>query len=144
MVVVYSSRISGSETGLPMLMEHIFSFQHEIYWKRHDLKNALKKENFLDKNLWHIMSFCTRRSDGWPPISPVISKHAIFGVQSAWAAAYLADPVPSVHLKGGEPYKLQIQFTKSKLTKFWLSRVLCAPNGMCMLLQFVQDCALHL
>ena len=84
--------------------------------KKHDLKNALEKENFLDKNLWHIMSFCTRRSDGWPPISPVISKHAIFGVQSAWAAAYLADPVPSVHLKGGEPYKLQIQFTKSKTT----------------------------
>ena len=116
MVVAYSSRISGSETRLPMLMEHIFSFQHEIYWKKHDLKNALEKENFLDKNLWHIMSFCTRRSDGWPPISPVISKHAIFGVQSAWAAAYLADPVPSVHLKGGEPYKLQIQFTKSKTT----------------------------
>ena len=49
MVVVYSSRISGSETSLPMLMEHIFSFQHEIYWKRHDLKNALKKEIFSTK-----------------------------------------------------------------------------------------------
>ena len=29
---------------------------------------------------------------------------------------YLADPVPSVHYKGGEPYKMQIQFTKSKTT----------------------------
>ena len=57
---------------------------------------------------------------------------------------YLADFVPSVHYKGGEPYKMQIQFTKSKTTEFWLSRVLCAPNGMCILLQFVQDCALHL
>ena len=64
------------------------------------LKNVLEKENFLGKNLWHIMSFCTRRSDGWPPISPVISKHAIFGVQSAWAAAYLADPVPIGTFKG--------------------------------------------
>ena len=57
MVVVYSSRISGSETGLPMFMEHIFSFQHEIYWKRHDLKNALRKENFLDKILDTLCRF---------------------------------------------------------------------------------------
>ena len=46
MVVVYSSRISGSETGLPMLMERVFISQYEFYWKRHDLKNALKKEIF--------------------------------------------------------------------------------------------------
>ena len=51
MVVIYSSRFSGSETGLPMLMERVFISQYEFYWKRHDLKNALKKENFLDKNL---------------------------------------------------------------------------------------------
>ena len=49
MVVVYSSRISGSETGLPMLMEHVFLFQYEIYWKKHDFKNVLKKEIFLTK-----------------------------------------------------------------------------------------------
>ena len=83
MVVVYSSRFSGSETGLPMLMERVFISQYEFYWKRHDLrKNALKKRFFRQKSLTH-RSFCTRRSDGWPPISPVISKHAIFGVQSA-------------------------------------------------------------
>ena len=60
MVVVYSSRISGSETGLPMLMEHIFSFQHEIYWKRHDLKNALKKKRFFrQKSLTHCVVLYT-------------------------------------------------------------------------------------
>ena len=115
MVVVYSSRISGSETGLPMLMEHIFSFQHEIYWKRHDFKKMRSKRDFLDKNLWHIVSFCTRRSDGWPPISPVISKHAIFGVQSVWAAAYLADPVPSVHWRAVSLTKCRFNLPSPKL-----------------------------
>ena len=128
--IVYSSRISGWETSLTMLMEHIFSFQHEIYWKRHDLKNALKKENFLDKNLWHIMSFCTRRSDGWPPIRPVISKHAIFGVQSAWAAAYLADPMPSVHWRAVSLTKCRFNLPSpnlpsSGLVEFYVRQVVC-------------------
>ena len=59
--IVYSSRISGWETGLTMLMEHIFSFQYEIYWKKHDLKKCAQKRNFLDKNLWHIVLICIRR-----------------------------------------------------------------------------------
>ena len=47
MVVIYSSRFSGSETGLPMLMERVFISQYEFYWKRRDFKkNALKKEIF--------------------------------------------------------------------------------------------------
>ena len=130
MVVVYSSRFSGSETSLPMLMEHIFISQYEFYWKRHDLKNALKKENFLDKNLWHIMSFCTRRSDGWPPIRPVISKHAIFGVQSAWAAAYLADPMPSVHWRAVSLTKCRYNLPSPKLPssglmEFYVSQMVC-------------------
>ena len=29
-----------------MLMERVFISQYEFYWKRHDLKNALKKEIF--------------------------------------------------------------------------------------------------
>ena len=130
MVVAYSSRISGSETRLPMLMEHIFSFQHEIYWKRHDFKKMRSKRDFLDKNLWHIVSFCTRRSDGWPPISPVISKHAIFGVQSAWAAAYLADPVPSVHWRAVSLTKCRFNLPSPKLPssglmEFYVSQMVC-------------------
>ena len=58
MVVAYSSRISGSETRLPMLMEHIFSFQHEIYWKRHDFKKMRSKRDFFfDKIFDTLCSF---------------------------------------------------------------------------------------
>ena len=144
MVVVYSSRISGSETGLPMLMEHIFSFQHEIYWKRHDLKNALKKKRFFrQKSLTHCVVLYT--TIWW------LATHQLshFKTRHLWSTKCLSSCLPGRScaistLKGGEPYKMQIQFTKSKTTEFWLSRVLCAPNGMCILLQFVQDCALHL
>ena len=142
MVVVYSSRFSGSETSLPMLMEHIFISQYEFYWKRHDLKNALRKENFLDKNLRRIMSFCTRRSDGWPPISPVISKHAIFGVQSAWAAAYLADPMPSVHWRAVSLTKCRFNLPSPKLPssglmEFYVSQMVCVClYGLCKIVHY--------
>ena len=130
MVVVYSSRFSGSETGLPMLMERVFISQYEFYWKRHDLrKNALKKRFFRQKSLTH-RSFCTRRSDGWPPISPVISKHALFGVQSTWAAAYLADPMPSVHWRAVSLTKCRFNLPSPKLPssglmEFYVSQMVC-------------------
>ena len=62
MVVVYSSRFSGSETGLLMLMERVFISQYEFYWKRRDFKKCAQKRDFLDKNLWHIVLNCTRWS----------------------------------------------------------------------------------
>ena len=80
------------------------------------LKIALKKEIFSTKSLTQFVELYTMVQMVGHPSVPVIPKHAIFGVQSGWAAAYLADPVPSVHYKGGEPYKMQIQFTKSKTT----------------------------
>ena len=80
------------------------------------LKIALKKRIFSTKSLTQFVELYMMVQMVGHPSVPLIPKHAIFGVQSAWAAAYLADPVPSVHLKGGEPYKLQIQFTKSKTT----------------------------
>ena len=80
------------------------------------LKNALKKETFSTKIFDTLCRFVYDDLMVGHPSAQSFSKHAIFGVQSAWAAAYLADPVPSVHLKGGEPYKMQIQFTKSKTT----------------------------
>ena len=49
MVVIYSSRFSGSETGLPMLMERVFISQYEFHWKRHDFKKCAQKRDFLDK-----------------------------------------------------------------------------------------------
>ena len=82
MVVVYSSRISGSETGLPMLMEHLFSFQHEIYWKKHDFKNCAQKRDFRQKSLTQFVELYTMVPMVGHPSVPVIPKHAIFGVQS--------------------------------------------------------------
>ena len=75
-----------------------------------------KKRFFRQKSLTQFVELYTMVQMVGHPSVPVIPKHAIFGVQSGWAAAYLADPVPSVHYKGGEPYKMQIQFTKSKTT----------------------------
>ena len=75
-----------------------------------------KKEFSWQKSLTHCVDLYTTSPMVGHPSVPVIPKHAISGVQSGWAAAYLADPVPSVHYKGGEPYKMQIQFTKSKTT----------------------------
>ena len=120
---VISLQLENKQLSLMMIMEHILSFQHKTYWKKYDLKNALKKEIFWQKSLTHCVNLCTTILMVGHPSAPVIPKHAISGVQSGWAATYLADPVPSVHYKGGEPYKMQIQFTKSKTTKFWLSRV---------------------
>ena len=60
--IVYSSRISGWETSLMMIMEHIFSFQYETYWKKAWFEKCAQKRNFLDKNLWHIVLICTRWS----------------------------------------------------------------------------------
>ena len=58
--IIYSSRFSGWETGLPMLMEHVFLFQYEIYWKKHDfLKNALKKRFSRQKSLTHCVVLYT-------------------------------------------------------------------------------------
>ena len=74
------------------------------------------KRDFLDKNLWHIGRFVHDDLMVGHPSAQSSQKHAISGVQSGWAATYLADLVPSVHYKGGEPYKMQIQFTKSKTT----------------------------
>ena len=93
------------------------------------LKNALKKR-FSWQNLWHIVSFCTWRSDDWPPISPVISKHALFGVQSAWAAAYLADPMPSVHWGAVSLTKCRYnlpspELPSSSLMEFYVSQMVC-------------------
>ena len=65
-----------------MLMEHIFSFQHEIYWKKHDLKNALKKEIFSTKIFDTLVELYTMVQMVGHPSVPVIPKHAIFGVQS--------------------------------------------------------------
>ena len=103
-----------------------------------------KKEFSWQKSLTHCVDLYTMVQMVGHPSVPVIPKHAISGVQSGWAAAYLVEFVPSVQYKGGEPYKMQIQVTKSKLTKFWPSRVLCAPSGMCTFLQFVQEYVLHL
>ena len=97
-------------------MEHVFSFQYEIYWEKYDLKMRSKKRFSRQKSLTHCVELYTMVQMVGHPSVPVIPKHAIFGVQSGWAAAYLADPVPSLHYKGGEPYKMQIQFTKSKTT----------------------------
>ena len=148
------------------MIENGSSLQLENQWLRDRSADAygayllISAWNLLEKNMiWKMRSkkriFLTKIFDTLcrfvhddlmvgHPSAPVIPKPAISGVQSGWAATYLADLVPLVHYKGGEPYKMQIQFTKSKTTEFWLSRVLCAPNGMCILLQFVQDCALHL
>ena len=141
---VISLQLENEQLSLMMIMEHILSFQYKTYWKKYDSKNALKKEIFWQKSLTHSVNLCTTILMVGHPSAPVSPKHAISGVQSGWAATYLADSVPSVHYKGGEPYKMQIQVTKSKLTKFWPSRVLCAPSGMCTFLQFVQEYVLHL
>ena len=92
-------------------------------------KMRSKKRFFRQKSLTH-RSFCTRRSDGWPPISPVISKHAIFGVQSAWAAAYLADPMPSVHWRAVSLTKCRFNLPSPKLPssglmEFYVSQMVC-------------------
>ena len=87
--IVYSSRISGWETGLTMLMEHIFSFQYELYWKKHDLKNALKKEIFLTKIFDTLCWFVHDGPDGWPPISPSHPK-----TRHLWSTKWLSSCLP--------------------------------------------------
>ena len=72
--------------SLLMIMEHILSFQHKTYWKKYDLKNALKKEIFWQKSLTHSVNLCTTILMVGHPSAPVSSKHAISGVQSGWAA----------------------------------------------------------
>ena len=75
-----------------------------------------KKKFSWQKSLTHCVNLYTTILMVGHPSAQSSQKHAISGVQSGWAATYLADPVPSVHYKGGEPYKMQIQFTKSKTT----------------------------
>ena len=105
-------------------------------------KKCAQKRDFLDKNLWHIVSFCTRRSDGWPPISPIISKHALFGVQSAWAAAYLADPMPSVHWGAVSLTKCRYNLPSPKLPssglmEFYVSQmVYVCLYGLCKIVHY--------
>ena len=107
-------------------------------------KKCAQKRNFHDKILWHIVLICTRRF-WW------LATHQPLSSQNTPSLEYKVDEQPPTwpilcrqYYKGGEPYKMQIQVTKSKLTKFWPSRVLCAPSGMCMFLQFVQEYVLHL
>ena len=59
-----------------------------------------KKRIFRQKSLTQFVELYTMVQMVGHPSVPVIPKHAIFGVQSAWAAAYRADPVPSVHYQG--------------------------------------------
>ena len=84
--IIYSSRISGWETSLMVVMEHIFSIQCEIYWEKHDLKNALKKEIFMTKSLTHCVNLYTTILMVGHPSAQSSQKHAISGVQSGWAA----------------------------------------------------------
>ena len=44
--LVVSLRLENEQLSLMMIMEHILSFQYKTYWKKYDLKNALKKEIF--------------------------------------------------------------------------------------------------
>ena len=44
--LVVSLRLENEQLILMMIMEHILPFQYEIYWKKYDLKNVLKREIF--------------------------------------------------------------------------------------------------
>ena len=57
---VISLQLENEQLSLMMIMEHTLSFQYKTYWKKYDLKNALKKK-FSDKNPWHIVLICARR-----------------------------------------------------------------------------------
>ena len=118
--------------SLLMIMEHILSFQHKTYWKKYDLKNALKKEIFWQKSLTHSVNLCTTILMVGHPSAPVSSKHAISGVQSGWAATYLADSVPSVTLQGRcalqnvDPVVMQhTGLPSSGLVELYVRQVVC-------------------
>ena len=96
-------------------------------------EKCAQKGNFHDKNLWHIVLICTRRF-WWlathQPSHP--KKHAISGVQSGWAATYLADSVPSVTLQGRcalqnvDPVVMQhTGLPSSGLVEFYVRQVVC-------------------
>ena len=48
---VISLQLENKQLSLMMIMEHILSFQYKTHWKKYDLKNVLKKRNFLTKIL---------------------------------------------------------------------------------------------
>ena len=144
--IVYSSRFSGWEMSLLMIMEHILSFQHKTYWKKYDLKNALKKEIFWQKSLTHSINLCTTILMVGHPSAPVSSN-----ARHLWSTKWLSSHLPG-RLCAVSNITRAVRLTNCRssghathrFAKFWLSIVLCAPSGMCMCLQFVQEYVLHL
>ena len=107
-------------------------FSMKLIGKKHDFKNALKKKFSWQKSLTHCINLYT--TIWWlathQPSHP--KKHAISGVQSGWAATYLADSVPSVTLQGRcalqnvDPVVMQhTGLPSSGLVELYVRQVVC-------------------
>ena len=142
---VISLQLENEQLSLLMITEHILSIQYKTYWKSMIWKMCSKKK-FSDKNPWHIVLICARRF-WW-----LATHHCIIQLKHAlWSTKWLSNHLPG-RLCAVSNTTRAVRLTKCRssghathrLTKFWPSRALCAPSGMCMFLQFVQEYVLHL
>ena len=129
---VSSLQLENQQLSLMMIMEHILSFQYKTYWKKYDLKNALKKEIFWQKSLTHCVNLCTTILMVGHPSLYHSAQNTPSGVQSGWATTYLADSVPLVTLQGRcalqnvDPMVMQhTGLPSSGLVEFYVRQVLC-------------------
>ena len=144
--LVISLRLENKQLSLMMIMEHILSFQYKTHWKKNMIWKMCSKKKFSDKNPWHIVLICAQRL--WWLATHHVSfspKHAI------WSTKWLRNHLPGRLCAASNatravclPKCRSSGHATHRFTKFWSSRALCAPSGLCMSLQFVHEFVLHL
>ena len=143
--LVVSLRLENEQLILWWLWSIFYHFSIKLIGKSMIWKMCSKKK-FSDKNPWHIMLICAQRL--WWLATHHVSfspKHAI------WSTKWLSNHLPG-RLCAASNTTRAVRLTKCRssghathrFTKFWSSRALCAPSGLCMSLQFVHEFVLHL